>query len=233
MNKSENITNLVAATIKVMESVKGIEKSMTIGTGNNAYKGIADKDVKKIVGEAMTKNGLAIFPTDIEETVQIDRWEQQGYMKQQVFSRVKTTYLLIHTSGEYIEIMGSGHGVDSQDKAAGKSTTYALKYALLYTFLIPTGDIDDADKEHSDHKAVPATQPTIPVSPPTPPAPTTEKKQSIKLIHNSENYKGCVSAMSVGVNGHVFTLDDIKKKYVIDQITEECLIADVAKTPII
>ena len=47
-------------------------------------------------------------------------------------------------------VMGYGHGVDSQDKSAGKATTYALKYALLNTFLVPTGDIDDTDNTHSD-----------------------------------------------------------------------------------
>jgi len=48
--------------------------------------------------------------------------------------------------------------VDSQDKGAGKATTYALKYALLYTFLIPTGKIDDADNSHSDETPAPPPQ---------------------------------------------------------------------------
>jgi hypothetical protein len=84
----------------------------------------------------------------------VSRWEEKNNygtkMKQSVFTEVKTTYLLIHTSGESIELAGYGHGVDSQDKGAGKATTYALKYALLYSFLVPTGSIDDADSTHSD-----------------------------------------------------------------------------------
>lgn len=63
----------------------------------------------------------------------------------------------MHTSGEYLTISGYGHGVDTQDKGAGKATTYALKYALLYTFLVPTGKIDDTDKDHSEDKEVPKT----------------------------------------------------------------------------
>ena len=51
--------------------------------------------------------------------------------------------------------MGYGHGVDSQDKSAGKATTYALKYALLYAFLVPTGKIDDADNTHSEEISTP------------------------------------------------------------------------------
>lgn len=159
MNKSESIKEIVAATIAVMKEVKGIDKTMTIGTGNSAYKGVSDKEVKKIIGDSMQKNGLAIFPIGISENVKVSEWEESGQYgtkhKQSIFSSVVTTYLLTHTSGEFIEISGYGHGVDSQDKSAGKATTYALKYALLYTFMVPTGTIDDADKTHSDEMPVP------------------------------------------------------------------------------
>ena len=63
-----------------------------------------------------------------------------------------------NNNGESEEIVGYGHGVDTQDKGAGKATTYALKYALLYTFMVPTGKIDDADNEHSETKEIPQAQ---------------------------------------------------------------------------
>ena len=149
----ENKANLYKAIINVMKSVKNIDKSMTVGTGNSSYKGVADKDVKQIIGKAMEDNGLAILPIGIESKVSIDRWEEESNYgkktKQSAFTEVTTKYLLIHESGESEEIVGYGHGVDTQDKGAGKATTYALKYALLYTFMVPTGKIDDADNEHS------------------------------------------------------------------------------------
>jgi hypothetical protein len=149
MNKSESIINLISATLKVMSEVKGIDKTMTIGAGSNAYKGVSDQVVKKIIGESMEKNGLAIFPIGIDETTQLSEWDETGQYgtkrKQSIFTKVTTNYLLTHISGEFMELVGYGHGVDNQDKSAGKATTYALKYALLYTFLIPTGKIDDAD----------------------------------------------------------------------------------------
>ena len=91
----------------------------------------------------MAKNGLAIFPIGIEEKSTLSSWDEvdqwsksnpkEVKRKQSIFTEAKTTYLLTHVSGEFIEICGLGHGVDSQDKSAGKATTYALKYALLYT----------------------------------------------------------------------------------------------------
>lgn len=147
--------NLIKAIISVMNDVKGIEKSMTIGTGQMSYKGVPDKEVKKIIGQSMAKNGLCILPIGITPTIKIERWDELDYngkmkTKQSVFTEVYSTFLLMHESGERQEICGYGHGIDPQDKGAGKATTYALKYALLYSFLVPTGDIDDTDMIHSN-----------------------------------------------------------------------------------
>ena len=163
----ETKANLAKAIIAVMQEVKGIEKSMTIGTGSNAYKGVPDQEVKKIIGEAMAKNGLCILPISVKPNVRIDRWDALDYngkptQKQSVFTDVTTEYLLLHTSGESQVLSGYGHGIDSQDKGAGKATTYSLKYVLLYTFLVPTGKIDDADNTHSDSIETPVKkQPTV------------------------------------------------------------------------
>ncbi len=145
-----------------MQEVKGIDKSMTVGSGTYSYKGVSDQVVKEILQPAMIKNGLSIVPTNVEAKVTTDRWVDGGKQKQSTFTEVTTEYLLIHSSGESIKLAGYGHGVDNQDKGAGKATTYALKYALLYTFLIPTGKIDDADTTHSDEVEVPKTNNNLP-----------------------------------------------------------------------
>ena len=146
--------NLAEAVLQVMEKVKGIEKNSSIGTGNSSYKGVNDKDVKQIIGKAMREAGLSLLPIGVDSVSNTESWTEKTQwgekMKSATRVEVTTKYLLLHKSGESVELQGYGHGVDSQDKAAGKATTYALKYALLYTFLVPTGDIDDADATHSD-----------------------------------------------------------------------------------
>lgn len=142
--------NITKAILEVMKEIKGIEKDSNIGTGSYSYKGVKDQQVKQIVGRAMQSHGLAIIPTSVEEETQFADWDEGGKHKQSTFTKVKTKYLLLHESGESLEIAGYGHGVDNQDKGAGKATTYALKYALLYLFMIPTGDIDDTEDTHSN-----------------------------------------------------------------------------------
>jgi len=153
---------IATAIIKVMQEVKGMEKNSKVGTGASSYDGTKDQDVKEIFNDALQRNGLCIMPIDIKETTQIDRWEQMyngtPNQKQSVFTKVTVKYLLLHESGESIELMGYGHGVDPQDKGAGKATTYALKNCLLYTFLTPVGKIDDTDLKHSNEIEVPQKQ---------------------------------------------------------------------------
>ena len=157
-------SGLLESIINVMKAVKNIDKSMTVGSGQNSYKGVADKDVKYIIGSAMAENNLTCLPIDIQPKVQIDRWEaQETYngntqikQKQSIFTEVIAKFLITHSlTNESLTIVGYGHGVDTQDKSAGKATTYALKNALLYSFLVPTGAIDDTDKTHSSAIEVP------------------------------------------------------------------------------
>lgn len=153
--------NIAKAIIQVMKEVKGMEKNSNVGSGRNSYNGTKDQDVKEVFNDALAKNGLCILPIDIKEETLVDRWEQeyngQKQQKQSVFTKVTTKYMLLHESGESIELAGYGHGVDPQDKGAGKATTYALKNCLLYTFLTPVGKIDDTETTHSEN--IPTPQP--------------------------------------------------------------------------
>lgn len=152
---------LAEALNKCMKEIKGLEKDMQVGNATYGYKGIADYEVKKLYKGIFEENGLMVIPTSVDSKTEISRWEErteyQGRVtikqKQSVFTEVETKYLLLHVSGESLEIAGYGQGVDTQDKGAGKATTYALKYALLYLTLTPTGKIDDTDNTHSEDLA--------------------------------------------------------------------------------
>lgn len=214
--------NLAKAIIAVMKEVKGIEKSMTVGSGNNSYKGVSDKDVKNVIGAAMAANGLCIMPIETNSKTQIDRWEELDTyskvagatkQKQSIFTEVETKYLLLHTSGESQVISGYGHGVDNQDKGAGKASTYALKYALLYTFLVPTGTIDDADKTHSDEHSTPKPAPKK-VEPTKPAA-----AELPYLNANSPQFASIVQHLKDGGS-----IDDVKKFRISPEVEKELLL---------
>jgi len=133
---------------------------MNVGTGDSSYKAVADSMVRNELKDAMVKNGLVILPIVVQATTKIDRWEEETKYgtkrkKQSILTDAHTKYLLLHTSGESIELSGYGQGVDTQDKGAGKATTYALKNVLLDTFLVIKGDEMDTDATHSNDIEVP------------------------------------------------------------------------------
>lgn len=192
--------NLAQAVIAVMKEVKGMEKNSRVGTGGAAYDGTKDMDVKDIFNRVLAENGLVILPIDIQEETQVDRWEEVDQwskstpkamkMKQAVFTKVNTRYKLIHAdSGESEILAGYGHGVDPQDKGAGKATTYALKNTLLYTFLTPVGKIDDADNTHSQDHPTPQNKPQQPTQkkPTGNSAPSNKAQEAITKITNAIN----------------------------------------------
>ena len=162
---------LAKAVIEVMKEVRGMEKNSNVGSGKSSYNGTKDQDVKEVFNESMSKHGLCMIPFDIQEETQVDRWEEVDQwskatpkamkQKQSVFTKAVVKYTLLHESGESTTVCGYGHGVDPQDKGAGKATTYAMKNALLYTFLTPVGKIDDAETTHSNDITTPIVKPKL------------------------------------------------------------------------
>jgi len=174
------------------------------------------------------------MPISIEDTVQVDRWEEtttyngtpQTKTKQSVFTTVKVKYLLLHESGESLELMGYGHGADTMDKAAGKATTYALKNCLLYTFLTPVGAMDDTDTQHSDEMpAKPIKQAAKQTPAPAAAKPKTEIKHLPRLTPDSEKWDEAVNA----VKSAATSIATIRKYYSLTDENETLLINQINK----
>lgn len=55
---------------------------------------------------------------------------------------------------EFIDVPSLGYGIDTQDKGPGKAISYAVKYALLKTLGLETGDDPDFDQnaKHEPNK---------------------------------------------------------------------------------
>lgn len=66
----------------------------------------------------------------------------------------------IDDKDDYIDVVATGYGVDSQDKGPGKAISYAVKYALLKALGLETGDDpDEVQDERANHKPTPDARP--------------------------------------------------------------------------
>ena len=60
---------------------------------------------------------------------------------------VTSTVRITAEDGTYRDLLGSGHGFSSDDKAGGKASTYAWKDALVKGLALPDSDMVDSDDE--------------------------------------------------------------------------------------
>jgi hypothetical protein len=177
--------NIYQRISNVMQDVDYLQKTMKVGEGKNSYKGVSDESVKTAIRKAMLKHGLVMLRIDVQEELISRQYEAYNDYKKcsetkiQHFSKVKTTHKIVNIDNpeEFVMVQSIGHGVDSQDKASGKALTYSSKYALLDTFLVPTGL--DSDNHHSDDIETPVSK--TKTTPPPPPPKVQEKSFKQKL----------------------------------------------------
>lgn len=129
-----NIYEKIAA---IMQDVQYLAKDDHVEFGSTRYKALSEEKVTSIMRAAMLKYKLVVFP--IEQTA-----SRTGNI-----THVDVRYRMVNVENpdEFIEIVSSGDGADTQDKGSGKAMTYAFKYMWLRTFALPTGE--DPDKVSS------------------------------------------------------------------------------------
>lgn len=81
---------------------------------------------------------------------------QSGSPVFRTLAHVKSTVRLIAPDTSFIDMVGSGHGGDVDDKSGGKASTYAWKDALLKGLSIPHEDMVDTDDDSSTGGEEPA-----------------------------------------------------------------------------
>ena len=129
----KNIYQRIAA---VMEKVSYIQKEKKQGM---QYTIVSHDKVTGLIRPEMLRNGIVCHPVACEYTQNGNRAECTMTMR----------FVNIDKPEDYFDVPTFGYGVDNQDKGPGKAMSYAVKYALLKTFGLETGD--DPDNESIDH----------------------------------------------------------------------------------
>ena len=208
MEKSESIKELAIALCKFQGAIEKVKRTETNPFFGKKYADLSS--ILDVIQKPLADSGLSF--------VQFPK------------GKYELETMLMHESGEWISGCFEMVPTKNDPQGAGSVITYQRRYALGAVLGINIDTDDDGNAASAPPKTKTIPPAIVPPAPPKviPPIPPV-KKEPVKLIHNSTNYKGCVNAMTIGVDDHVFTLDDIKKKYIIDAVTEELLLSDVAK----
>lgn len=142
MNKLESPA-VYTAIFNVMNELDAISKGRRNQQQGYAFRGI--EDIYNSLHPLCAKHGLVTFPRVISREEQIYE-NKNGTRMIRVVLAIEYSFVgrdgSIHTCGPiYSEAM------DSSDKASNKALSVAHKYAMIQTFMIPTEDLDDSDKE--------------------------------------------------------------------------------------
>ena len=123
-------------------------------------------DVADRVRDELAKRHVTLLPVTMAPLTDASSTTLSG--KQSVVSLLVTWRFTDAESGETVDIQSIGTGADTTDKASSKASTAALKYAMLLSFAIPTGDDPEASAHQEEERkarprrtAAPAEYPAI------------------------------------------------------------------------
>lgn len=114
------------------------------------YKFRGIDDVMNELHEKFSQNGVFIL-TEILDQRREERPTKSGGIN--IYSINIYRFTFMAEDGSFVQSTQVGEGMDNGDKASNKAASVALKYALLFMFLIPTEDAKDPENDSHDLKA--------------------------------------------------------------------------------
>ena len=125
--------NLHQRLAKAMEKVTYIQKDKKQGM---RYSIVSHDVVTAKVRPALLDAGVIYYPTRVQH-------EQVGNRTQ---CSMTVRFVNVDEPADHFDVESFGYGIDDQDKGPGKAMSYAVKYALLKTLGLETGDDPDMDQ---------------------------------------------------------------------------------------
>lgn len=158
--KEEDIKklNIYEKLSLISEEIGIVEKELKIEISKSkSYNAVSERKILDAVKPLEKKYRVYSYPVKreiIDKDILVKETEFNSKITKtnNLFMRTETTYRFVNIDNpnEFIDTTTYGDGLDTGDKAPGKSMTYADKYALMKAYKISTGD--DPDKEPSPEK---------------------------------------------------------------------------------
>lgn len=154
------IKGLYAKMAAIMAGIGSVDKDAKMNAGQLQYHYVTDVQVYHLVRKLLIEHRVALIASMVD--VQQDRYmvgeDKYGNPKDKYHTRAKFEFTLVDSdTGESATGTWYAESEDSGDKGINKCSTAALKYWLLKTFIIPTGD--DPDDVPSGQFNAPAPKP--------------------------------------------------------------------------
>lgn len=145
--------NIYEKMTLITNEIETVSKNLKVQVNKTAsYNAVSERDILDAVKPIEFKYRVYSYPYErqvIDNDVLVKETEYNGQTTKtnSLYMRVETIYRFVNidNTNEFIDIKAYGDGIDTGDKAPGKATTYADKYALMKAYKISTGDDPDKD----------------------------------------------------------------------------------------
>lgn len=114
------------------------------------YDYVMEADLTRALGPMLSEHKIAFFPSVVEVT----ETPGKGSKGQDTLATVTLEITIVDgESGDTMVVRWRGQGMDSGDKAYYKAYTGAMKYFMMKTFLVDTGDDPEIDQDAAPSRA--------------------------------------------------------------------------------
>lgn len=162
MTQVKNIFQRINEVMKEVEAVQKESKKV-----NNMYTFVSHDAVTKALHMPMVRAGI-VMVTDVAELTRDGN---------KTTAKMYLTFVNIDEPSDRFTVTSYGDGIDPQDKGIGKAVSYAVKYGLLKTFCLETGD--DVEKDSIEYEP---TKPEAKVKEPKPKVTEVPKTLQVKRL---------------------------------------------------
>ena len=148
-NKSIKSKNIYQRLHSIMAEVGSLDKDKRNTMQNYEY--LSEANVKHAIQPLLVKHGV-VFTLEVEDLGELKEIGRSAKGNQIWLTRAKMNYRFTNIDNPDDRAAGvfSGTGADMGDKGVYKAITGAIKYILTSTFLVPTGD--DPEEEKEEHR---------------------------------------------------------------------------------
>lgn len=138
--------NVHEAMAEAMRLVRAVGK-----WGRNNEQGYSFRSIDHFMSAlnpAMAAAGVHVAPTVLQRITNEDHTTQGGKIMRWVDVEMRFTFY--GPAGDSFDVITWGEARDAADKATNKAMTGAFKYAIMQAFMVPTEDLDDADRHNPE-----------------------------------------------------------------------------------
>ena len=140
--------NIYQRVNKVMKEVEYVQKDSSVSTGGGSYKAVSHDMVLAVLRKSMVGHGIVVQAECLrssliqEKAVKADG--DKGHKMHLYSGDYAVHFVNVDNPEDRLSVTVNAHANDNGDKAPGKAMSYAVKYAMLKTFSLETGEDDEA-----------------------------------------------------------------------------------------